>query len=195
MSKRKVKFGILNLCVQEKKAFVNPLQRTLYCVLFREIRLFTRSLKPNTWLGRVTDWFRQSVDHIGGNFDITETVHAVRNLYVIVKEGLRHPGKNRGTLVFSYSIGNDISTVGLDVQRDGPFLTSFDRKIAFVNGLHNGVLPKALHLLVAVCGLLLPEDFSKLENYLWSHCLDGHDIDIVQPVRNLLQCDLIFNVL
>jgi hypothetical protein len=89
-----------------------PSQRLLFCVLFREIRLLTRSLKPYVrlsaifgsplnlvhsaaWLPRVIAWFIDVHLDDGVNPDPEEeemrTIGQVRGLYAAAHDGVRSP--------------------------------------------------------------------------------------------------------
>jgi hypothetical protein len=61
----------------------------LYCILFREIRLLTRSLRPLPWLGIVLRWFEEYFnDWVDGNEwdeEIESVVVEIREVYVLAR--------------------------------------------------------------------------------------------------------------
>lgn len=136
----------------------------------------------NAWLTRVKKWFIQSADGEGDVRNMSESIHLIRGLYITVKEVIRNPGKRRGTLVLSPAPGIDPVTSGLATQRNGGLLAEFDRKATYVEGLFGGVVPKALQLMVTLCALMLPNDYTDMGSALWRQCLDGHDTQVIQPV-------------
>jgi hypothetical protein len=103
--------------VQEKNVLVPVSQRALFCVLFLETRLLTRSLKSyvhaqilthrqltithsTSWLSRVVSWFQQSnteaehePDHVQNDKDTheehTSSVYKLEMLYAAVQNDFR----------------------------------------------------------------------------------------------------------
>jgi len=104
-----------NLFHQEKKSLIPPSQRMLLCILLREFRLMTRSLKPLVslaffsfshslqpysaqWLPTTVQWFDDfcANEHLGElDQEVTESVQRVQGLYMAGQAGVQQIYKVR----------------------------------------------------------------------------------------------------
>jgi len=97
---------------QERKALIAPSQRMLLCMLFRECRLLTRSMKPYApsypicpstelknrilrapWLQRTIGWFAEFYveEDLAGDLDqeVYEAMERIHGLYDAAQSGAR----------------------------------------------------------------------------------------------------------
>lgn len=72
---------------QEKRKPLPPTQRLLFLMLFRELRLLTRSLKPALWISdTIIRWFEEYLQDEDENVEeIRETSREMKELYEFAK--------------------------------------------------------------------------------------------------------------
>lgn len=72
---------------QEKQKPLPPIQRLLLLMLFRELRLLTRSLKPASWISNIIiQWFKEYLqDEDEKAEEIQETLREMKELYEFAK--------------------------------------------------------------------------------------------------------------
>ncbi|KAF5344076.1 hypothetical protein D9758_008878 [Tetrapyrgos nigripes] len=173
------RLGIL-IEAKEKKGTVPPIQRLLFSILFREIRLLTRSMKGTNWLPRFVGWFIQyhhldsktdreengedgTDDDLKSAFDeeILESASKLRELYHAAREG---PGPVIvGTILFSSS-GNDVQTTDNVKSHPNSVSGIFAERAVLLDALVKGFHARILKLL-------------SLGVTLWEKHLDPDDLE------------------
>ncbi|KAI0947727.1 hypothetical protein AcW1_009415 [Taiwanofungus camphoratus] len=189
------RLGIL-IEATEHTVHVPMSQRPLYCALFREIRLLTRSLKPASWLPSVVSWVthepprnrefhRASSDE--GVEEHTNTLHKMHALYTQAYDVLRGGHKRRTTMFVSPVINTQQSS---NTSFDEAYDDMLSGRVALLDSMHEGLKSTALPLLVLVSGLLTPGHYMSLGPTLWDQCVDGVvSMDVVAPACFLImQC-------
>ena len=93
--------------LKERTTLLPPSQRMLFCMLFREFRLLTRSAKPASWFSRTLRWFEEFFrDEDAGDLEheVTDSMERVQGLYLAAQEGVQQSHK-----VKPLSISNHLS--------------------------------------------------------------------------------------
>lgn len=80
---------------KEQKGRIPRFQRRLFCALFREIRLITRSLKPAPWLATMITWIldESTVELESGGDEIVTSFNKLQALYTHAQEAFRGGSK------------------------------------------------------------------------------------------------------
>ncbi|KAJ7468081.1 hypothetical protein FB451DRAFT_1401336 [Mycena latifolia] len=151
------RLGLL-LEVKERTSLVPPSQRMLFVMLFREIRLLTRSLKPPGWLSRMVSWFVGSHDETQLNDDsdleLVDAVAQIQGLYAAARDNIGSSRqKNRGTLIYSAAYDGAFNS-NLSNDPKAGISSVFAEKEQLVLSLGKGFGPKALKLLVTMATML-----------------------------------------
>ncbi|TFK26094.1 hypothetical protein FA15DRAFT_589155 [Coprinopsis marcescibilis] len=160
---------------KEEKAQIPPSQRALLCMMFRELRLISKSLKPALWLGRTIQWFIKFFEDEDAVDDLEQesigTMELVQGLFNAARDSAHRTQNRRTTLLLSttqYSAPQGISAIDESVLNLGSL---FQEREPLIQGLVKGFISKALKLLVAVSPLLSEDDYLELGPILWEHCL------------------------
>ncbi|KAH9946910.1 hypothetical protein B0H21DRAFT_857417 [Amylocystis lapponica] len=178
------RLGVL-LEAKEQAALVPIPQRLLFCALFREIRLLTRSLKPASWLSSIVSWslFQQPVSR-DDNLDISDneedeetkaTFGKLFALYTQAEDASRSTNKRRTTMFMS---------PGLDAARtisENAAQRALSARLQCLKSLYKALNCTTLELLVSISGLLKPEDYIRLGPVLWSQYLDNPIATVIPP--------------
>ncbi|KAF8965019.1 hypothetical protein BDZ97DRAFT_1813196 [Flammula alnicola] len=159
--------------VKERTTLIPPSQRMLLCILFREFRLLTRSLKSAPWLSRTLQWFDVffADEYIGDlEQDVTVAVERVQGLYTAARAGVQQSHKRHTSMLaatIDKSVPADQSAAGKDLDLAATFVEH--RKL--IDSLSKGYPHKAMKLFVAVSTIIPTEDYKNLGPLLWQHCL------------------------
>ncbi|OCH88423.1 hypothetical protein OBBRIDRAFT_734457 [Obba rivulosa] len=170
-------------------------QRLLLCVLFREIRLLTRSLRSASWLSLVLSWtLHGQPESPDGDWNSTEdaeqdietSLNKLRAIYTQAREGFRTPS-NRRTTFFAPNMESQPSTG----SQSNPPSEYFRDALALLRSFseNESLLTTSFELLVSVSGLLQPSDYGRIAIVAWKRCLDEHASKLTAPACFLImQC-------
>ncbi|KAF9052238.1 hypothetical protein BDZ89DRAFT_1032376 [Hymenopellis radicata] len=161
-----VRLGIM-LQARERKKLVPPSQRLLFCVLFRELRLLTRSLKSAPWLQQVVTWFISYHDSIDEDFFLDEvdaSVSALKNVYAMVQDGNTHKKQGR------------IGTAPIPVIRHTKLLEAIEK----------GYIARAMKLLVTVSLALTTDDYQQIGPIVWERYLNDAENSVLASIASQL---------
>ncbi|KAL0959605.1 hypothetical protein HGRIS_011312 [Hohenbuehelia grisea] len=149
---------------KEKMKLIPPSQRLLFCILFRELRLLTRSLKAAPWLPRIVNWF-MAYEEASRDYDI-ELAESLKNLEELYTMASQSPRANnrRSTMLFSPTV---------DAVMEPDAVTALTAKRPLLTSLTKGFLPKVLKLFVAVSALLSAEDYRRIGPLVWAQHMTG----------------------
>ncbi|GBE83781.1 hypothetical protein SCP_0508370 [Sparassis crispa] len=182
------RLGLL-LEAKEQTVLVPVSQRILFCALFREIRMLTRSLKHASWLPSTISWtlYERSEDRRPredwDDEEIEEnrsSFNRLRALYIQAQDASHVTNKHR-TTVFASPTPDMKSSAGTQDAYATRFetLKALDQPLKFTS----------LDLLVSVSGLLKPHDYLLLGPTLWKHCLDDPSSHLIAPTCfAIMQC-------
>ncbi|KAF8652353.1 hypothetical protein AX16_004383 [Volvariella volvacea WC 439] len=178
--------------VREKSTLIPLSQRLLFCILFREMRLLTRSLKPAIWLSRVVKWVHEyfSFDDLEDEpqKELQKSVEQVQTLYEAARDGTRTSQKRRTTLLFSPR-ADEVFDIGNSGEKPTSVAGVLSERSTLLNSLNKGFFSRAAKLLVVVSSLLAPEDFKSLGRHLWYHGLSEEDPSLYSAVCfMIMQC-------
>ncbi|KAF5379141.1 hypothetical protein D9615_005965 [Tricholomella constricta] len=178
---------------RERTTLTAPSQRLLFCILFREMRLLTRSLKPAAWLGRIVDWYIDTSvdDEIGQDPEEEEksTIGQLQGLYAAAQDGVRSTPQRRSTMLLSRSLHRSHSTDDVSPETSADLVALFVRKEALVTSLSKGFVAKAMKLLVTMSTLLTSNDYERLGPFLWDQLQTGDDSSLTAALCFLImQC-------
>ncbi|TFK72480.1 hypothetical protein BDN72DRAFT_957330 [Pluteus cervinus] len=176
---------------RERTILVPFSQRLLFCILLREIRLLTRSLKPAAWLPKVVSWF---ITYLSDDDVIDEadeelqlSIGQLQGLYIAAQDGVRSSQKRRTTMIFSPR--PDASFENIRTENATTVAGILEERSQLLKSLSKGFIPKAIKLLIAASSLLTTDDYKVLAPQLWYRGLTDIDISVVAPVCFLLmQC-------
>ncbi|KAJ6614617.1 hypothetical protein B0H10DRAFT_2165084 [Mycena sp. CBHHK59/15] len=177
----------------ERSSLVPLSQRMLFMMLFREIRLFTRSLKAAGWLSRMVSWFTSSHDETQLNDDsdleIVDAVAQIQGLYAAARDNVGSSRqRHRSTLIMSAALDGGFNVHPSKDAKAG-ISAVFAEKIQLVTSLSKGFTPKALKLLVTMSTLLTVDDLLRIGPLVWEHHLAGSDPSVVSAACFLImQC-------
>ncbi|KAJ7060983.1 hypothetical protein C8F01DRAFT_1058277 [Mycena amicta] len=174
----------LLLEVKERTSLVPLSQRMLFMMLFREIRLLTRSLKTASWLPRMVSWFAESHEENQMNDDSDlEFITAVNDLqqaYTTARNVAATPrGKNRSTVVMSASYDGTFNTNPTANEAKVGLPSAILSRAPLVSSLSKGFPHKALKLFVTMATLLTGDNLLSLGPFIWEHHLSGADTSVV----------------
>ncbi|GLB42281.1 putative ion transmembrane transport [Lyophyllum shimeji] len=176
---------------RERTASTPPSQRLLFCILFREMRLLTRSLKPASWLVRIVSWYIDIVEDDGIGQDPEEeeksTIGQIQGLYAAAQDGVRSAHQRRSTMVLSKSlqtpqIANDAASAG----NSADLAAIFAQKETLLKSLSKGFVPKAMKLLVTMSTLLTADEYQRLAPFLWYQLQSNGDTSLTSAVCFLI---------
>ncbi|KAJ7209904.1 hypothetical protein B0H12DRAFT_1242805, partial [Mycena haematopus] len=179
------RLGLL-LEVKERTSLVPLSQRMLFTMLFREVRLLTRSFKSAGWLSRLVTWFVDSHEETQLNDDsdleIIDAVAQIQGLYAAARDN------QRGTLIMSAAYDGGFNT-NLSHEPKAGISSVFAEKEQLIISLGKGFVPKALKLLVTMSTLLSIEDLLRIGPLVWEHHLGRIDPSAVSAACFLvMQC-------
>ncbi|KAJ7185784.1 hypothetical protein C8R46DRAFT_937409 [Mycena filopes] len=170
----------LLLDVKERTSLVPLSQRMLFMMLFREIRLLTRSLKSAGWLSRMVSWFAASQEESQLNDDsdleIIDAVAQIQGLYAAARDNVGGSSRqrHRNTMAMSAAYDGAFNPNPSTEPRAG-ISEVFAEKEQLVRSLGKGFTPKALKLLVTMSAMLSTDDFLRIGPLVWEHHLAGTD--------------------
>ncbi|KAL4263814.1 Protein UNC80 C-terminal domain-containing protein [Pleurotus pulmonarius] len=180
------------LDVKEETLWVPAFHRSLYCVLFREIRLLTKSLKPAPWLARTITWFVDAhgdEDNVGRdrfNDEIHDCVDQVSVVYELAQESSQSGNQRRSTLLLSPTTKDTFG--GVSTTAEGGIASLLEKKKPLLESLAKGFTPKVLKLLVAVSALLSGDDLRRISRILWVGHLEDDQRTIAPACFLIMQC-------
>ncbi|KDQ32084.1 hypothetical protein PLEOSDRAFT_1035031 [Pleurotus ostreatus PC15] len=180
------------LDVKEQTLLVPAFHRSLYCVLFREIRLLTKSLKPAPWLSRTITWFVDAhgdEDNTGRdcfNDEIHDCVDQVSVVYELAQESSQSGNQRRSTLLLSPTTKDTFG--GVATTAEGGIASLLEKKKPLLESLAKGFTPKVLKLLVAVSALLSGDDLRRISRILWVGHLEDDQRTIAPACFLIMQC-------
>lgn len=186
------RLGLL-LDVKERTALVPPSQRMLFAMLFREIRLLTRSFKTPGWLSRMVSWFKASHAEAQLNDDsdleFVDAIAQIQGLYASARDNVGSSRqKNRGTMIISATYDGAFNQNSASDPKAG-ISSVFAEKEQLVVALGKGFAPKVLKLLVTMSAMLSVDDLSCIGPLVWEHHLSGSDPSAVSAACFLvMQC-------
>ncbi|GJE94860.1 hypothetical protein PsYK624_110360 [Phanerochaete sordida] len=163
----------LGVAIEAKERNVNiPLsQRLLFCALFREIRLLTRTLKSATWLSSVLDWTVYLEDLSEQDVTYREIIETMRRLELIfsqAEDSAQRDHKRRPTAFSPLSA----ETRPNDSQEPkSAAVDHFKAKMKMAASVSKSVKQTALDLLVTISGMLEADHYQRLGSLLWNVCL------------------------
>ncbi|KAF7316109.1 RRM domain-containing protein [Mycena indigotica] len=191
--------GIL-LEVKERASLITLSQRMLFMMLFRELRLLTKSLKTASWLPRLVSWFTDfhqeshlnddsDLEFITATNDIQQTYTTARNIAATPR------GRNRATIVMSASYDGTFNTNPAMTDSKIGLPSAILERAALVSGLNKGFPHKALKLFVTMATILTVDDLLSLGPLIWEHHLRSGEISVVgsassSSLRPHLETDL-----
>ncbi|KIY53518.1 hypothetical protein FISHEDRAFT_33189, partial [Fistulina hepatica ATCC 64428] len=197
------RLGIL-LEAKTKTVKVPPVQRLLLAVLFREIRLFTRTAKIPVWLSHCVSWFaeyyRSPEVMILTDLQVPETISQISQLQNLIKQGGRT--NNQAGIIYLNEDHLDAeshqrrSTMVLSPTSDSrsPTQNNVTEEVGvpkdhLMASLAKGFVPKILKLLVSVAVLLSANEFRIIAPIVWNNNLDLTDPTVVASACfMLMQC-------
>ncbi|KAL0573630.1 hypothetical protein V5O48_008326 [Marasmius crinis-equi] len=186
---------------KEKTTLIPTSQRLLFMVLFREIRLLTKSLKA--WLPRFVTWFvNYHKDRDALEDEMANEIALIQQMYALAEEGTRPTHqKHRSTLILTPAIDGHFNASQSNGQLTG-LAAVFGEKSDLLNGIGKGFARRALKLMVTMSAIITADDYTKIGTLLWEHHMDEGDpnIDPSQVCFLLNQCaektpmDLLANI-
>ncbi|TRM62239.1 hypothetical protein BD626DRAFT_548631 [Schizophyllum amplum] len=156
------------------------------CVLLRECRLYTRSLKPASWLSRCVSWFAKyeaddSVRHRTDD-EVNDFVEQIRAMYIASEQGTRSAHQRRSTIVL---LAHAESSDGAPGGAEG----LLKEKKQLLKSIEKGFAARVLKLLVTMAALLTREHVERIGTYLWTNYLDEREAATIGPACFLvMQC-------
>ncbi|EEB90259.1 hypothetical protein MPER_11553, partial [Moniliophthora perniciosa FA553] len=175
---------------KEKTSLVALPQRLLFTMLFREIRLLTRSLKSAKWIPRFVSWFIQyHKDREDYDDETMKHILLIQTAYATAREGARpYHQKHRSTLVMSPPVEGRFPILSVADNATG-IAASFAEKVDLLNGLAKGYARRALKLMVTMSGVISLEDYTRIGGLLWNHHMDESDPSVLTSTCFLImQC-------
>ncbi|KAF6764107.1 hypothetical protein DFP72DRAFT_986293 [Ephemerocybe angulata] len=186
---------IVALGEQEKKALIAPSQRMLLCMIFREFRLLTRSMKPAPWLQRTINWFTEFYveDDFAGDLE-QERIHG---MYAAAQSGAKHSEQQRrSTMILSSSSQRKQSSHSATPSDILDLCAMFEKRKPLIDGLLKGFPSKALKLLVVVSPMLHEGDYLRIAPILWENasacflvmqCAEKTSMDTLAMIEDKLE--------
>ncbi|KAF5334688.1 hypothetical protein D9611_011945 [Ephemerocybe angulata] len=161
---------------REKKALIAPSQRMLLCMIFREFRLLTRSMKPAPWLQRTINWFTEFYveDDFAGDLEqeVHEAMERIHGMYAAAQSGAKHSEQQRrSTMILSSSSQRKQSSHSATPSDILDLCAMFEKRKPLIDGLLKGFPSKALKLLVVVSPMLHEGDYLRIAPILWENGL------------------------
>ncbi|KIK68470.1 hypothetical protein GYMLUDRAFT_92002 [Collybiopsis luxurians FD-317 M1] len=176
---------------KERTTSIPVIHRLLLCMLFREVRLLTRSLKNASWLPRFVEWFRKfhGNDHFDDDSDLVtlDAITQIKGLYELAQTGGRSSSNRRSTIVLSPTSNND--TFDDSDDKNLGLVAIFAKRTPILEALSQGFDARALKLMVAVSALIKADDLRRLGNILWEKHLEETDPKALSSICFLvMQC-------
>ncbi|KAG7095353.1 hypothetical protein E1B28_006112 [Marasmius oreades] len=172
---------------KEKTTLVPFSQRLLFMMLFREIRLLTKSLKSIKWLPRLISWFVNYHDRRDELEDeMSNEIALIQEVYDIVKEVGRPPNqKHRSTMILSPPLERTPNTPA-PVEQGTGISSAFDEKSDLLKGIGKGFAKRALKLMVALSTMITVEDSARIGTLLWEHHIEENDPSVLSSACFLM---------
>ncbi|KAF8155551.1 hypothetical protein B0H34DRAFT_751522 [Crassisporium funariophilum] len=163
---------------KEQTTYIPPSQRTLFCILFRESRLLSRSLKPASWLSRTLSWFNtfwadDEIEYL--EQEVVDSMERVQGLYMAAQEGVQQNEKRRNSMLSSAvakTMFPDPSS--RDTPQPLDLAATFVEHRKLIDSLSKGYAAKAMKLFVTMSALISTDCYQKLGPLLWEHGLDDN---------------------
>ncbi|KAJ3934148.1 MAG: hypothetical protein NXY57DRAFT_995571 [Lentinula lateritia] len=186
---------------KEHTSLIPLSQRLLFCMLFREIRLLTRSLKSAPWLPRFVEWFVSYNEHTDDDSDVValRTTTQIKALYALAQTGGRPSNTRRSTAILSPTptsgtfVDENVKNIGL--------AAIFAQRTPILEAMYKGFEARALKLLVAMSSLIHLDDYRRIGTILWQQHLEDNDPRTLSSICFLvMQCaeknphDLLANI-
>ncbi|KAF8636927.1 hypothetical protein AX17_003178 [Amanita inopinata Kibby_2008] len=154
------------LLVAREKGSLYPFShRVLYCILFREIRLLTRSSKPAPWLSKVVAWLVEyHKEELTNDEELDTTISQLQGLYEAARNGSHSGGKRRSTMFLA---AHDTHLDASDEQQKHDVFESLSNRLQVLKSAGKGFIAKSMKLLVLMSTLLTTEDFVRLGPVIW----------------------------
>ncbi|CAA7264275.1 unnamed protein product [Cyclocybe aegerita] len=175
--------------VKERKFLLPPSHRMLFCMLFREIRLLTRSSKPAPWLPRTLQWFDAycADEHVGDlEQEVTLSVERIQGLYMAAQEGVQQINKRHISMLLARASSKVIPTEGADPNLLDLAVTFVEHR-KLIDSLSKGYISRTMKLFVALSTLISVQDYQNLAPSLWQHSL----VDNMDPSSTASACFLL----
>ncbi|KAF8068970.1 hypothetical protein FPV67DRAFT_1414491 [Lyophyllum atratum] len=179
---------------RERTDSTAPSQRLLFCILFREMRLLTRSLKPASWLPRIVDWYIDIITDDGVGQDPEEeeksTIGQIQGLYAAAQDGVRSTPQRRSTMLLSKSLKKShLMDDTSPTDNTADIVAMFVRKEPLLTSLSKGFVQKSMKLLVTMSTILTPNEYRRLGPHLWYQLHSEGDSSLTSAVCFLImQC-------
>lgn len=174
------------LQVKERSFMVPPSQRLLLCVLFREIRLLTRSMKGAPWLPQIVSWYisyHDDPEKDAFNDEIDDAVTTIQSLFVMAQDAHSHKRRSTRLLSFTLDPATPNANNGLEI------FAVLSQQSKLIQSLSKGYISRAMKLLVTVSLLLTPENLRQLGVIVWQHYLDETEASVLASACYLImQC-------
>ncbi|KAF5359637.1 hypothetical protein D9756_003121 [Leucocoprinus leucothites] len=154
---------------KEKTHSLPPTQRLLFLLLFRELRLLTRSLKPTSWVSNIiTRWFEEYLqDEDGQSEEIEERLKEMKEVYEFAKGVVGNTNKRRTVVMMptTTSASNDKRSA----EEESVNVTdTLNNSIKLLSSLaRGGLIPRMVKLLVTVSAMLSASDWSRVAPLVW----------------------------
>ncbi|KAG5721509.1 Unc-80 like protein [Termitomyces sp. T112] len=179
---------------KERTASLAMSRRLLFCVLLREMRLLTRSLKPTLWLAQIVRWCIDIYTDDGTSFDPEEeqksTTSQIQGLYAAAQDGIRSTTQRRSTMVLSKSLQKPQSAED-ESSRTSDLAAMFAQREPLITSISKGFVRKAMKLLVTMSTLLTQSEYRRLASYLWDLLQDDGDASLTAACAEKTPMDLL----
>ncbi|CCL98233.1 uncharacterized protein FIBRA_00227 [Fibroporia radiculosa] len=182
------RLGVL-IRTKEQTLRIPMSQRNLYCALFHEIRLLTRSPKPAPWLSSIITWTEQITENVAESEEEDEFMASftkLRALYSHAEDALQGGNKRRTTAFLSPVVD---SQHGATSSADNTISNLLADRTALLDSLSQPLEVITSPLLVLVSGLLDAGQHAILCPVIWNKCLDNPDVAIhASTIFLFMQC-------
>ncbi|KAG7448488.1 uncharacterized protein BT62DRAFT_929572 [Guyanagaster necrorhizus] len=176
----------LMLQTKERTFMVPPSQRLLFCVLFREIRLLTRSMKGAPWLPQIVSWYidyHNDPEQDAFNDEVNDAVTIIQSLFVMAQDA--HSHKRRSTRLLSFVLDPAIP----NANNGSEIFSVLSQRSKLIKSLSKGYISRAMKLLVTMSLLLTPENMRRIGPIVWQHYLDETETSVLASACYLImQC-------
>ncbi|KAF9062414.1 hypothetical protein BDP27DRAFT_1368816, partial [Rhodocollybia butyracea] len=144
-----------------------------------------------SWLSRFVDWFiAYQKAHFDDDSDLvtSQAIQQIQDLYALTQTGGRSSSNHRSTAVFSLTPTRNTFTEGAEDKGIG-MAAIFSQRTPILDAMARGFEARALKLLVAMSGLIRPEESKRIGNVLWKKHLEDNDPKILSAICFLvMQC-------
>ncbi|KAF9558076.1 hypothetical protein CPC08DRAFT_25218 [Agrocybe pediades] len=157
---------------KERSMFLPASQRMLLSILFREIRLLTKSTRPAPWLQRALEWFKvyYAPDAEDLEREVVSSTERIQGLYIAAQDGVQQGQKRRSSVLGAHVLKNK-QNVQLQSTATLDLVAAFARNRKVIDSLSKGYTSRAMKLFVTMSTLIPELEYSSLGPILWEHCL------------------------